>query len=502
MNLMSGEFFLFLCLTLVLYYLFPRAQKYILLTASLMFFLKASAVSKPLMCLLMAYIFFVTYLGAIAIEKTEGWKKDVYSLVSIIGLVATLFILKYAFNMGELFLSLLQMDTNLSWLDFVPIMGLSYFVLSAIGYLLDVRWQTCSAERNPTTVALFLYYFPQLISGPVTRFTAMREQFARRFSLQYENIEYGLRRMLWGYFKKLVISERFAMVVTTVYASPESYGGMDFVLATLCYAIQLYTDFSGCMDIVLGASALFGVRLPENFRAPFFSRSLQEFWQRWHITLGLWFKDYVMYPIQISAPMVSLGRMCKKRWGKKAGKKIPFYLSMIVLWFLIGVWHGCTAYYFVASALVPCTLLILSDGVSALTVKWPSCLRLESDNIFVAYIQRVRTLLLICICWVFVCAGSVSAGISVFVNMVSNFSASHFYDILNTTGIDGKKAVFMFLCLMLLVFAEYLENKGSSIQRFMDGRHYLFRIGAIYLVVFLILGTGMIGKSTFIYFQF
>ena len=323
MSLTSASFFAFLLVTLVLYYTAPKCQKYILLVASFVFFLKASPIGLGWMLLLMAYILLVTYGGAIYIEKRNGWQGTVATVLTIAGLTATLFLLKYAFNMGELFASVLTLDVNISWLNFVPIMGLSYFTLSAIGYVMDVRWQMYSAERNIATVALFIYYFPQVVSGPVTRFSQMREQLLTRTPLEYDNIEYGLRRMLWGYFKKLVISERFAMIVQTVYANPAEYGGADILIATLCYAVQLYTDFSGCMDIVIGTSSLFGVRLPENFRAPFFSKTVQEFWQRWHITLGLWFKDYVMYPVQISTPLVNLGKYCKRHYGKQMGKKFP-----------------------------------------------------------------------------------------------------------------------------------------------------------------------------------
>lgn len=144
-----------------------------------------------------------------------------------------------------------------------------------------------------------------------------------------------------------MISERFGIIVSAVYGSYGDYSAIGIIGATLAYAVQLYTDFFGCMDIIMGVSGLFGIRLPENFNAPFFAKSVQEFWQRWHITLGLWFKDYVMYPVQISRPVVKFGKKCRKRVGKKAGKKIPFYLSMLVLWFLIGVWHGGTGYYLV-----------------------------------------------------------------------------------------------------------------------------------------------------------
>ncbi|SFW61316.1 MBOAT family O-acyltransferase [Selenomonas ruminantium] len=501
MSLTSFSFFVFLIATVVLYYTVPKMQKYILLVASFVFFLKASPVSVGWMLLLMVYILFVTYGGAIAIEKTEGVKRDVVSTLTILGLAATLFVLKYAFNMGELISSLLAMNVNLSWLDFVPIMGLSYFTLSAIGYVLDVRWQMYLAERNIATVALFIYYFPQVVSGPVTRFSAMRKQILERTALEYDNIEYGLRRMLWGYFKKLVISERFAMIVQAVYANPQNYGGADICIATLCYAVQLYTDFSGCMDIVLGTSALFGIRLPENFCAPFFSKTVQEFWQRWHITLGLWFKDYVMYPVQISAPLVKMGKFCKQHYGKKVGKKVPFYASMLVLWFLIGVWHGCTAHYFVASAIVPCTLLMISDLGSSYFTKMGKKLPWQENSLLWDNVNRLKTLLLICICWVFVCAESVPAGMVALYDILTNIGDCHMTELWKAAHIGSNFSV-MILGMAVLIFADYLEDKGTSLYEILNKRSWWVRTVILYVEIILIIDKGLVGKSEFIYFQF
>lgn len=502
MSLTSASFFAFLLVTLVLYYTTPKCQKYVLLVASFVFFLKASPIGLGWMLLLMAYILLVTYGGAIYIEKRNGWQGTVATVLTIAGLAATLFLLKYAFNMGELFASLLTLDVNISWLNFVPIMGLSYFILSAIGYVMDVRWQMYSAERNIATVALFIYYFPQVVSGPVTRFSQMREQLLTRTPLEYDNIEYGLRRMLWGYFKKLVISERFAMIVQTVYENPAEYGGADILIATLCYAVQLYTDFSGCMDIVIGTSALFGVRLPENFRAPFFSKTVQEFWQRWHITLGLWFKDYVMYPVQISTPLVNLGKYCKRHYGKQMGKKVPFYISMLILWFLIGVWHGCTAHYFVASAVVPCTLLMISDLGGNRFAYYGQKLPLVNWTILWDNVNRLKTLLLICICWVFVCTESVSVGFSSLYDVFANLTDCHILEIWKHTGMGTTSLLAMIMGITVHVFADYLEDKGSSLYDFLNRRSWALRTAILYAEILITLGMGMVGKSEFIYFQF
>lgn len=502
MSLTSLKFFLFLGITLLLFYSVKKYQKYILLLGSVIFYLSAPGIDVPMICLLMIYIIALTHYGAVFIEKAKTERTaNIITFISIAGLSVNLFILKYAFNLGELVSQLFHLNPNLSWLQFVPVIGLSYFSLSAIGYLIDIRWKLYEAEKDITTTALFIFYFPQVISGPVTRFAEIRYQLVTTKTLEVSNIEYGIRRMLWGFFKKLVISERFALIVSATYGNPQ-YGGGDLFIATLCYAIQLYTDFSGCMDIVLGASTMFGVKLPENFKSPFFSKTIQEFWQRWHITLGLWFKDYVMYPIQKSDPMVKIGKTCKLKFGKKVGKKVPFYLSMLVLWILIGMWHGCTAYYFVAAAVIPCTLIMMSDLLGPISKKVSPLLPLKNSDLLWINLKRLRTFLLICICWVFVCAGTVSGGMESLFNIISDFSNINTVDVFVSTGKGKGTVILMVLGLALLFFADYLKEKGSSIYEFVSSKPFLIRSGIIYAEIFAILYAGMVGQSQFIYFQF
>lgn len=502
MSLMSFYFFVFLLGTILLYYLFPKAQKWVLLGASLLFYFAAAAAQqRGFLACVTGYVFCVTYFGARLIETAGGKAKSAAAALCITALVSPLVVFKYLYNLGTLLLGVLRMQADISWLNFVPIMGMSYFTLSAIGYLIDVLWKTYPAERSPGTVALFLFYFPQVISGPVTRMGQMRERFENRHALLYENVAYGLRRMLWGYFKKLVISERFALVVPAVYENYQNYGGLDILLAAVCYAIQLYTDFSGCMDIILGASALFGIELPENFDGPFFSRTVQEFWQRWHITLGNWFRDYVMYPIQISKPMVKLGKAARKRFGKKLGKKVPFYLAMAMLWFLIGIWHGGTGYYFIASGAAPFLLLMGSDLLQPLFAGMRNKLHINvADPLFVLF-QRGRTLLLICLCWSFICAGSVGSNLLVLQHAVRYFFVSRIFGLLS-----GGENVLSFsaiaLCGLLTAVTYYLHEKDSSLRKVLDRCPFAVRACIFYAEIFMILLQGEVGQSSFIYFNF
>ena len=503
MTLTSFYFFVFLLVSLVAYYLVKPLQKYVLLVASVYFYIMISSVNTYKLSLLMVYMVGVTYFGAIIIEKCKGALKSVVLGVSIVALVSLLFLLKYAYNILAVINALFNRSADLSWLRFASIIGISYYALSAIGYLIDVFWGNYNAERNPASVGLFILYFPQLISGPFTRYSQMERQFNECTQLKYENIANGMRRMAWGYFKKLVISERFGIIVSAVYGNYFNYSFVGIVAATLCYAVQLYTDFSGCMDIIMGASMLFGIELPENFNAPFFSESIQEFWQRWHITLGTWFKDYLMYPLQKSKLLQNIGKKAKKTLGKKVGKKIPFYLSMLILWILIGIWHGGTGYYFIASAGIPCALLLLSDVLQPVFIRLVNILRINTEAASWHWFRRIRTVLLICICWIVACSNGTRNAINVFRQMFSRvWNYTEFTTVMETFGLNTVDVLIMSIGVVLLYITDRLVYEKTTVFKVMDNQNFAFRVLVIYAEVMTILFYGMVGSSAFIYFQF
>ena len=384
--------------------------------------------------------------------------------------------------------------------EIIPL-GISYYTFSIIGYMLDVYWKKEKAEHNFFKFLLYMIYFPHIIQGPIPRYKRLAPQLIEGHKFSYKNLCYGLQRIIWGYFKKMVIADRFALLTHEVFNNYSQYEGFIFIVAAVCSSIELYCDFSGCMDIVLGASRLFGIRLPENFDAPFFSRTVQEFWQRWHITLGVWFKDYVMYPIQKSKPMVRLGKKAKKRLGKKVGKKVPFYLSMVVLWFLIGIWHGGTGYYFMASAAIPFLWLMGGDFAQPFFAKLRERCGVRDGAVF-RLLQRARTLLLICVCWVFVCAAGTGEGFQVLKQILTQPFVCRIGEVAGV-GSLGKKTLLIFLLTLLLAAAEYiLRERDSSLRQFLENRKLPARVAFVYAELLMILFLGMVGSSAFIYFQF
>ena len=243
--------------------------------------------------------------------------------------------------------------------------GISFYTLRVISYLLDVRRGAVSAERDFLKYLLFISFFPIAFLGPVVGYEDCRKTL---FSPQvpcWEKITGGILRMLVGVFKKLVVADALIEPVRRISSDPERYFGVYVVILIILYSVEVYFDFSGGIDIVLGAAGLFGVKLPENFDKPFSSKTTVEFWNRWHITLGEWFERYVFYPISLTRAMQRLSRLLRRRLGESVGKRIPLYVATLVTWALTGLWHG-GAWHFLAWGLTNGALVLISSESSRL----------------------------------------------------------------------------------------------------------------------------------------
>ncbi len=241
-------------------------------------------------------------------------------------------------------------------------LGISYYTLQALGYVIDVYRGTEKAEKDPGKLALFLCYFPQLIQGPVSRASQLRAPLTEPHAYDGKQVSFGLQRMLWGYFKKLVIADRVAPAVEIL--TRDQAGGGSFALLAVLYALRIYGDFTGGIDIVLGLSQAFGIGLPENFRQPFFSGSVAEYWRRWHMSLGAWMREYVFFPVSVSKPVRRLGKAARRRLGA-FGKRLPVYIATILTWLATGLWHGLTL-NFLLWGMLNCLLILIGEELAPL----------------------------------------------------------------------------------------------------------------------------------------
>ena len=357
MGITSFYFLCFFTVLLVVYYSIPRRFQWgFLLLCSVAYCLLAGQGA------LVIYPFVsvgACYMGTALLEaapaEAAGKRRGIL-LMTILVNIGILFALKYVNFFINTMDGVVHLfggpDRLIAGVDFLVPLGVSFYTFSLLGYVIDVYYGLAAHQKNILKLALYGLYFPNLISGPILKYREHAEQFFSPHDFDYQRVTQGLQRMAWGFFKKLVIAERLGVLVNTVYGDYEGYPGAYIWVATVCYAFQLYTDFSGCMDIVLGLSQSLGIALPENFQTPFFAKSVAEYWRRWHITLGVWMKDYVFYPLLRSGIFTNLNQSLKKKYGKKRGKQYATFAAMFILWLTVGIWHGGDWKFVIGSGLL------------------------------------------------------------------------------------------------------------------------------------------------------
>lgn len=506
MSITSFAFLCCFCVLLLLYYVIPKKLQWVLLlAASVGYFLSAGEmwlIIYPMAVILIAYF------GALYIDrvKEQKKKKTALSLIVVFCLLI-LVVLKYCnfgiYTYNALALRLSFLSTCAFTIHFPVPLGISFYTLALLGYVFDVYYEIGRVQKSFWKFALFGLYFPVMLSGPILRYRDVEEQMYAPHKFDYVQVTGGLQRMLWGFFKKLVIAERMAVIVNTVYGNYTSYPGLYVFLATICFAFQLYADFSGGMDIVIGLSQTFGIRLPENFRTPYFSKSIQEFWRRWHITLGEWLKDYLFYPLLRTGWFSALQDSWKKKFGKKKGKKYATLAAMLVLWFAVGMWHGGSWKFIVGSGLMQWAYIAAGELGEPFLKKLKSFFGIKEGNRVFAFFQQLRTFLLMCAAFVFFRAGSFTEGLSIYKTMFSTLNLRVLWDgSLFQLGLDRIEFIIAILMLMVLCGVSILQQK-RSVREYIAGKNIFLRWSIWYALLFIVILWGYYGPgysvSEFIY---
>ena len=332
--------FLFLPAALSAYQMVPRRHRWkiLLLFGYLFFYL----ISGELLLYLLGTTAF-TYLAGQWIESAKRERKRWVLTLGVTALLGVLGYLKYApflvRNLNFLAEKILSGELFAVQKLLLPV-GISFYTLQAVGYLADVYWGKIKAETHPGKLALFLGFFPQIMEGPISMYSQTADQLWEGKALSSADLWNGGTRILWGLFKKLVIADRLYIPVRQIFGHYQDYGGLITAAGAVAYTIQLYMEFSGCMDIVIGSGRMFGIRLPENFRQPFASADAAEFWRRWHITLGTWLKTYVFYPVSMSGPVKRWNQFGRKHCGKYITKLGVSAMALFPVWLCNGLWHG------------------------------------------------------------------------------------------------------------------------------------------------------------------
>lgn len=380
MSFVSIQFLIFVAAAVGLFYAAPKKYRWYELTAASVCFYILSAGWLAFAAALVEVL--AAYASALLITRAaeDRKKRKLILSVAVILLVTALTLMKLKSYFTD----------ELAWL--IAPLGVSYYSFSLIGYLADVYYKKEDAEKNFLKLILYSFYFPKIIQGPISKFREIGPRLTQEHCFDYTRFCFGLQLIVFGYFKKIVIADRAALLTQTVFGDLAAYdgGGMILAVVTVIAVIRHYCDFSGYMDIVIGISQLFGVELEENFKQPFFSRSAAEFWRRWHITLGVWFKDYVYMPLVIHPKVIRFSAFVKKHCGKRAGKAVLSVIPLGVTWILTGLWHGTGVNYLLWGVYWG-TIIILSNVFAPELKRLTKALRIKTESFWWRLFQSLRT---------------------------------------------------------------------------------------------------------------
>lgn len=524
----SSEFILFLVATVILYYVVPKRWQWkLLLIANMLFYYAAGIEGFLFIGVTIISVYLISLrINKLNIEEKEQiklnkavWQKEDkkaykermkkrrgrYLVLGVLINFGILAVLKYA-NFGiSIVNSIFFKNEPLSFVSLFLPLGISFYTFQIMGYLIDLYYGKYEAEKNIFKLALFTSFFPQLMQGPISRFGNLSKTLYEEHSFKFDNIRFGLERILWGYFKKVVIADRILVGVKTLIGDTNQYDGIFVLFGMAFYACQLYADFTGGIDITIGIGQMLGIEVTENFNRPFFSKNIAEYWRRWHISLGVWFKEYIFYPVSISGWMMKLTKRSKKLFGDKFGKKIPVYIASIITWAVTGLWHGA-AWNFLVWGLGNCLVIIVSEELKPLYEKFhekfPSLKPTLSYKVF----EILRTCFIMSTLRMFDCYRDVPMTFKMFFSIFSDF---HISDITNGSlmqlGLSSYDYVVIIIGVLIMFMVSMLQRRKGIRKRISDrGFGFECVVFAVLFICIIVFGAYGIGynASQFIYNQF
>ena len=490
----------FFLILFILYFAMPKALQNLVLFAGNIAFCYMMGGLKMIIYLLAASL--LAYVGAFFAKKSS---KIVYvfCFLIILGFLITFKYLNFFLRIGNDVQTLVTGAGTIKMLELMAPVGISFYTLTILSYMLDVSFGIIEPEKNILNFLCFSTYFGQLLSGPFNRYKDLGSQFRKPRFLEEQSVYDGAKRVLWGFFKKKVISDRLSLVVAEIFCNYQGYQGIYLLYGIICFALQLYADFSGYTDIVLGASQILGIELPENFKAPFFSRHVTEFWRRWHITLGFWCKDYIYYPFLRSKLHNSVTKWSKKKWGKKVSKKVSLVMGMFVIWFTVGFWHGGAWKYIIGSGLLHGFYIVTSEFMEVPFKKVNSLLRINEESRWFIAFQRIRTFFLVCVGFIFFRSQDVPSSIEYIKRLFMFNGVDMILDgSLFQIGINTFGLVMVILALIILYISDRLTFKYEDARIWLNKQSVVFRYAFYWILVAMTMLSINLSTEEFLYMQF
>lgn len=486
----SLEFLIFFPIVTLFYFAIPHRFRYLwLLGASYYFYM----CWNPRYALLMAASTIFTWLGGAVISRTQSpaARKAAVGLNFAVNLLILFFFKYFWFTVDNVnaLLGILNIAPVSPKFDVVLPVGISFYTFQALGYTVDAYRGDVKHERNILRYALFVSFFPQLVAGPIERSKNLIHQLREHHHFNYDRIVSGLLLMLWGFFQKLVIADRAAILVDKVYANPGSFFGVHFVIATVVFAVQIYCDFSSYTTIARGAARVMGFELMENFNVPYFSRSVAEFWNRWHISLSGWFRDYLYIPLG----------------GNRKGTPRK-YANLMTVFLASGLWHGAS-WNFVIWGFLHGAFRILGDITKNLRLTVCSLLGINREKLYYPILQAILTFILVCLAWIFFRADNIGTALFILRKIFLDFRAELFFGGgLLDMGLSAPDMAVLAGAVLVLLLADALKYRKIGANSMILNMNIIPRFAVILALLFAALVFGIYGvgytAAQFIYFQF
>ncbi len=480
----SFIFIVFFIAVSALYFVLPHKIRWILLLAASCIFYMAW---NPKLIILILITIFINYTAALYIYKYKKQKGKKILILTLFIDFGLLFIFKYLGFMNDTLLALFGDNWPIKTLNIILPMGISFYTFQAASYTIDVYRGTIKPERHFGIFALFVMFFPQLVAGPIERSENLLPQFYEKHKFDFEHIISGLRIMMWGFFKKIVIADRAATAVNAIYNSAQSYSGLYLVIATVLFAFQIYCDFSGYSDIAKGCARVLGFRLMDNFKNPYLSGSIKEFWRRWHISLSTWFMDYIYIPLG----------------GNRAGK-LKKYRNLIVTFLISGLWHGAN-WTFVLWGGIHGIYQVVGQMTYGFRTKVKKALHIY-DSFIGKLMSAIVTFGLVCIGWVLFRANTISDAFYIFEHLGTAvtgwWNMQYIYEVITGLGLNIFELIVTSTAIIFLMATEMLCG-SKPVYDVIEKKNAVVRIIFYLITAAFILSAGVFYEAgAFIYFQF
>lgn len=540
MNYTSLNFILFVALTVLVYFLFPlKKQKWtVLLVASYVFYLFAGYkyVAFILFTTVSTYLF-ALWINRIGVKSKETlklnkqtWDRDkkkkfknsikhrkrlVMALVLVVNFGILAFLKYYNFFAGSLndVMGMFGIGFSAPTLKLFLPLGISFYTFQSMGYIVDVYREKVAPEKNIAKLALFVSFFPQVIQGPISFYDQLAHQLYEPHKFDFTRFKYGMELILWGFFKKLIIADRAVVAINTVTADYAAYNGTTLTFTILLYALQLYADFSGGIDISRGVAQIFGIDMVDNFKRPYFAKSINDYWRRWHITLGAWLKNYLFYPLAMSNVFINASKKMKgtKFGATKAGthiaKVLPTSIASLIVFLVVGIWHGANWKY-VAFGIWNGGIIMISILLKPVFDWVLAKLRINAQSFAYGIFQMFRTFLVVLVGYVFDVAPNFAEAMNTFKLAFVDQSFSVGWSQISELGLDKFDYAIIIFAMIVVFVASVIQERHSSttIREMLDKKPFALRGFVIFAGVMLVLVFGIYGPgydpAAFVYMQF